>query len=456
MFNRFRSSPEFQVYNLVTLNLPFADDASHYFKRLCSLSGCVWLHSGGEVTANSRYDILTALPSATTTETDPDKLTTELNSRFSMEMHDEPAREIALPFTGGWIGFFAYQFNHARYGISKRGGYTSGDCWFGWYDWALVQDRELRRCHLIFTSHCSSATRRLVEDALVTEPVDLPYACGSFQRDEPASRYFASLQRIQEHILSGDCYQINYTQRFSATFNGSPAGAFESLRLAVPSPFSAYVRLPDGAAIMSISPERFIEIADRDAVTQPIKGTAPRGADAEADLWHKTQLEQSEKNRAENVMIVDLLRNDFSRVCQPHTVQTPDLFSVQTFANVHHLVSTVRGRLLPNVSATEFILSCFPGGSITGAPKKRAMQIIDDLELYGRGVYCGSIGYISARRSDFNIAIRTFYAENARIYSWGGGGIVADSDAEQEYEESLQKVRALCNALETGSRGNLP
>ncbi len=436
---------------MVIVPLSFYGDANHYFKRICQLPGCVWLHSGGATTEDSRYDILTALPSAICTETDPDVLLAVLNDKLAQGDDASVTGSLPFPFTSGWIGFLAYQFNHARFDLARRAPYSSGDCWFGWYDWAIIQDRQSHRCDLIYTSGCTADTRRLVDQALNGEPADLRYTCGEFRNDEPESRYFASFGQIQEHILSGDCYQINYTQRFSARFSGSYAAAFETLRLAVPSPFSAYLQLPGGAAIMSISPERFIGVIDREAITQPIKGTAPRGADTESDDLHRIQLQDSEKNRAENVMIVDLLRNDFSRVCEPHSVETPKLFEVQSLANVHHLVSTVRGRLQAGISASEFILSCFPGGSITGAPKRRAMEIIDNLELHNRGVYCGSIGYITNGRCDFNIAIRTFYGEDDQIVSWSGGGIVADSVAEQEYEESLQKVRALCSALTVAS-----
>ncbi len=354
-----------------------------------------------------------------------------------------------LPFTGGWIGFIGYQARHSWFGLEHRPPYSCGDTWFGWYDWAIIQDHTLRVCQLLFTRACPLQTQTMVNIALTRPAVTRSFTCSNFVADQSRSYYLDALRSIKHYIVEGDCYQVNYAQRFSANFEGSASMAFHALRKAVPSPFSAYIGLPNGTAILSISPERFVEMNQRRVVTQPIKGTAARLSDHVKDRQQREQLQVSAKNRAENLMIVDLLRNDFNRHCLPNTVKVPTLFQLQSFANVHHLVSTIEGQLVPDLGHFEFLLSCFPGGSITGAPKKRSMEIIEELEPHPRGVYCGAIGYLSTNdRTDFNIAIRTFYQEHNRIYCWGGGGIVEASDPEQEFHESCQKVARLCRALD--------
>lgn len=424
--------------------LPFYDDAADYFDCLSHLTGCIWLHSG-DLERESRYDIITALPTETIGGGSAPALLEPVTRQLEAHRNSCPD----YPFTGGWIGFLGYQTRHSWFGLDYRAPYSCGDAWFGWYDWAIIQDRQDRSCRLLFTDICPSHIGSTVIAALSRRPAKRSFACGDFAADQSKSRYMKALQSIQRYIVEGDCYQVNYTQRFSANFEGSPAMAFHSLRRAVPSPFSAYIGLPHGPSILSISPERFIRVNGRLAMTQPIKGTAARSNDIAKDLRQQEQLLGSAKNRAENLMIVDLLRNDFNRHCLPNTVKAPKLFQLQSFANVHHLVSTIEGELAPDISHFEFLLSCFPGGSITGAPKKRSMEIIEELEPHARGVYCGAIGYLSSNdRSDFNIAIRTFYQEQNRIYCWGGGGIVEESDPEQEFRESCEKVARLCRALD--------
>jgi para-aminobenzoate synthetase component 1 len=259
------------------------------------------------------------------------------------------------------------------------------------------------------------------------------------------------VERIQAHIRAGDVYQVNLTQQLSAPLAGTAWEFYLRLRRVNPAPFGAF--LDGGAwAIVSASPERFLGVTpDGRVETRPIKGTRPRGATAAQDAALIAALRASEKDRAENVMIVDLLRNDLSRVCATGSVAVPELCAVESFATVHHLVSTVTGRLAPGRDAFDLLAAAFPGGSISGAPKIRAMEIIAGLEPVARGVYCGAIGYVSATGAmDTSVAIRTAVVRDGVVHFGVGGGVVADSDPAGEYAESLDKARGLVAALGDG------
>ena len=260
--------------------------------------------------------------------------------------------------------------------------------------------------------------------------------------------YLEAVARVREYIFAGDIFQANVSQRFEATLDGSAWEFYRRLRSRNAAPFAAYMECPE-AAIVSASPERFLRVdASGHVETRPIKGTRPRGLGPEHDAALGQALAESAKDRAENLMIVDLMRNDLSRVCAPHTVRVSELFSLERYATVHHLVSTVVGDLEPGRDALHLLRAAFPGGSITGAPKLRAMEIIAELEPSRRSVYCGSIGYWSLTGDlDTNIAIRTAIVQGDRVSFSAGGGIVADSDPAQEYEETLDKARGLIDAL---------
>ncbi|HET8816892.1 MAG TPA: aminodeoxychorismate synthase component I, partial [Pseudidiomarina sp.] len=262
------------------------------------------------------------------------------------------------------------------------------------------------------------------------------------------TEYTAKFERIQDYLRAGDCYQINLAQRFSADYTGNTWSAYQRLRTSNRAPFSGFLQLESGA-LLSLSPERFLSISAAGHVqTKPIKGTKPRSADAREDAALAEALAQSPKDRAENVMIVDLLRNDLSRLCEPGTVKVPTLFAIESYPAVHHLVSTVTGSLRDAKLGIELLGLAFPGGSITGAPKIRAMEIIEELEPHRRSFYCGSFGYFSQHgAADTNIAIRTLVAAAGRIHCWAGGGIVADSEASSEYQETLDKVAKILPVL---------
>ena len=260
--------------------------------------------------------------------------------------------------------------------------------------------------------------------------------------------YGERFNKVQEYLKSGDCYQINLAQRFDASFTGNPWLAYCQLRSANQAPFSAYINTGE-QQILSLSPERFIQVNGRKVETKPIKGTVPRSQDAHIDDANKTRLANSTKDRAENVMIVDLLRNDLGKVAKAGTVAVPKLFEIESFNAVHHLVSTVTSKLADAFSAVDQLKAAFPGGSITGAPKIRAMEIIEELEPHRRSIYCGSIGYISACGAmDTSITIRTLVCENKQIYCWAGGGVVADSTLESELQETYDKVNRILPVLE--------
>jgi para-aminobenzoate synthetase component 1 len=279
------------------------------------------------------------------------------------------------------------------------------------------------------------------------EPVSDFALAGAWIDEFPPAQYRVAFERLQTYIQAGDCYQVNLARRFANSYRGDPWHAYQNLRAVAAAPFSGYMESPAGA-VLCFSPERFLAADGGELLTQPIKGTAARGSDPASDRQLAAALCSSEKNRAENLMIVDLLRNDLGRSCVPGSIAVEQLFELQSFATVHHLVSSIRGRLRPGQHPLDALRNCFPGGSISGAPKIRAMQIIDELEPQPRSVFCGAIGYIGADgRMDTNLTIRTLLASAGQIYAWVGGGIVADSNCSDELAETLNKIEPLLKAL---------
>ncbi len=334
-----------------------------------------------------------------------------------------------------------------------------GAGWVGQFDWSLHISADSQRAAIHIDTECSLPTRNSLKALINGAPPPESPTFGNTSafkmvRDfEPLQRpdaYRAGVEAILELIAAGDCYQVNLAQQFKGQFRGNPFDAFLALLNAVPVPHAGYINAGD-YQVLSISPERLLRIHDRAVESKPIKGTRPRGNTAEKDLAYREDLLNDPKDRAENLMIVDLIRNDMSRFCEPFSVKVPLLFDVESYENVHQLVSTVTGTLAPGCSAFDALLSAFPGGSITGAPKRRAMEIIDALEPTGRSAYCGSLFYWDFNGNlDSNIAIRTMITESGgEIYCWGGCGIVADSDPESEYQESLTKVQRLMDTLES-------
>jgi para-aminobenzoate synthetase component 1 len=444
--------------------LEYSDAVARRFRALADLPWPVWLDSAARG-PNGRYDIFAADPSVTlrtrgeSTEvvTRGGAVTTSPRSPFALLREQLGARcapAADLPFCGGAIGYFGYDLGRRleRLPSVAAADVDMPELAIGVYDWAVVVDHERRRARLVGTGRdprtfeqWPSLLERVARGPAKPAPPFrvLTRARSSLSRDE----YAEAFRRVQEHIRVGDCYQVNLTQRFAARADGDPWAAYLKLREINPAPFAAYLDFPDGKVLCS-SPELFLRVVGRSVETKPIKGTRPRAADRARDRALAEALRASAKDRAENVMIVDLLRNDLGKTCAPGSVRATKLFDVESFATVHQLVSTVEGQLAPGKDALDLLAGCFPGGSITGAPKVRAMQIIEELEPQRRGVYCGAIGYVGYDGNlELNIAIRTLVQHGDSIYAWAGGGVVADSEVESEYQESLDKAAALLEVL---------
>jgi para-aminobenzoate synthetase component 1 len=299
-------------------------------------------------------------------------------------------------------------------------------------------------CHETATWHGSGGLA-----AKMRENPDPPALVGDFHARHSREWFLDGVERIREWIAAGDIYQVNLAQAFEAELaGGSLFGLYRQLRDATPAPMAAWLAL-DGREVLCSSPESFLKISGRRIETRPIKGTRPRFPDPDDDLRSAYELQTSAKEIAELVMITDLLRNDLGQVCEFGTVEVAELLRLESLAQVHHLVSTVTGMLRSGIDAIEALAACFPGGSITGAPKKRAMEIIRELEQSPRGLYCGAIGWIGYHgECQFNIAIRTLLRENGKLTYHTGAGIVADSDPLREYDETLHKAAGIRLAVE--------
>ncbi len=314
-----------------------------------------------------------------------------------------------------------------------------------------LDELQIPDARLVFYEELLNQSQPSIEDANLSQSSGRMARAGTLNSENLTPQYQTSIAQILEWIAAGDIYQANYTQRFTQPLPCSPAQLYERLRAQNPAPFAAFLEWDD-LAIVSNSPEKFLSLKNRVLEAQPIKGTMRRGRDSQEDEALKRQLQFSPKDRAENVMIVDLLRNDLGRVCEYGSVHVPELFEVQTFPTLHHLVSTVRGTLRANCDAIDAIRACFPCGSITGAPKIRAMQILDELENVRRGVAMGAIGYFAFDGDmEWNVAIRTVTCKNGHAFFHVGGGIVADSHAQNEYEEMQLKAQAIRQALRSTS-----
>lgn len=429
--------------------LPYFKDGAEYFTHFAHLPYAVFLDGCQSFDLRERYSIITANPHILITPTASDifsEIRTHLHHlRSSIKI---PTVYQYLPFKIGAIGYFSYDLARRYFPIKTQ---TIDDIALppvaiGIYYWSLIIDHHEKKTWVIALT---DEQLQYVNTQLSAPPIDESFEIlDNFQSNMTFHDYAVAFQKIQYHIRQGDCYQVNLCQRFSTTYRGSPWKAYQYLRQINPTPLSTYFNLDNNQAILSFSPERFLRIKNNDVETKPIKGTAARFEDLMDDERSAKKLLHSEKDNAENLMIVDLLRNDLGKCCKPGTIHVPKLATLESFPNVHHLVSTVMGQLRNNQDALDVLRHCFPGGSITGAPKLRAMQIIEALELHRRSVYCGSIGYIDIDGNlDCNIAIRTFICDRNQIHCYTGGGIVADSILKNEYEESKMKVERLIHAI---------
>ncbi|OAT24100.1 aminodeoxychorismate synthase component 1 [Buttiauxella gaviniae] len=451
------------LQTLTFRTLPWHPNAvQHTFKAIALQPWAMLLHSGFAEHPHNRFDILVAEPRATlvtrgaqtticvegvssTHHSDPLQLLQQTLDSFGYQSATHPE----LPFLGGALGLFGYDLGRHFEKVPEiaQADLNTADMAIGIYDWALIADHKLKKLTLICWGECSARLNWLeAQKVPVVEPFRLTSAWRSSMTRE---QYGLKFRQVQEYLKSGDCYQVNLAQRFNACYEGDEWQAFEQLNAANRAPFSAFIRLPE-SVILSLSPERFILLEGKNIQTRPIKGTLPRLADPIADAQQAEKLANSPKDRAENLMIVDLLRNDIGRVAVPGSVKVPELFVVEPFPAVHHLVSTITAQLPQHLQATDLLRACFPGGSITGAPKVRAMEIIEELEPQRRNAWCGSIGYLSfCGNMDTSITIRTLTAEGGKLYCSAGGGIVADSVESAEYQETFDKVNRILPQLES-------
>jgi para-aminobenzoate synthetase component 1 len=473
------------------------------FRRLASLAHPLFLDSALAHPLLGRYSFVTADPfdwlwsrgrstylaseKRFREDSDPFTVLAELLDRYRCE----PVAGLP-PFQGGSAGLFGYDLCHHLEKLPRPrfDEFNIPDLAVGFYDWVLAFDHEQDQAWLITTGfpetdpraryrraeqrraeikrrlHEHRPERRRGQETRAERetcaesggrgtPLDrselapqwpvpgLPGLTSNFDR----AAYLAAAGRAVEYIHAGDCFQVNVSQRLLVPARLSPLELYGRLRQRNAAPFAAYFDLGD-FVVASASPERFMMVQRDEVETRPIKGTRPRGATAALDEVHVRELLASAKDRAENVMIVDLLRNDLGRVCAYGTVRVPAVCRVESYRFVHHLVSEVRGRLRPGLGPIDLLRAAFPGGSVTGAPKIRAMEIIAELESTARGPYCGCLGYIGFDRSmDTNILIRTMTVGRGWVQFPVGGGIVADSLPEQEYEETWHKAEGLLRAL---------
>jgi para-aminobenzoate synthetase component 1 len=468
------------------VELPYREPAGvrELFTHFVNEPWALLLDSGKTLHQAAQFDIILARPRATFSFTDAVTSITgadikvthqpfeDLKAFYEFGLKDylpfssEVAELNQLPFHGGIAGFCSY--DAGRY-VEQLPSTADNDIElpelaFGLYEWAFISDHKNHKSFLVkFCRYCDAYWKdiivefeKLYEESAPVLP-DTFKLQHSWQSNMDKSGYIERFNKVQDYIHSGDCYQVNLAQRFSASFSGHPWNAYLMLTEHNQAPFSSYMNVGE-QQILSLSPERFIQVFPQGTgknkklhvVTQPIKGTRPRSKNEAEDKRLSDELQSSEKDRAENLMIVDLLRNDIGRNAEIGSVIVSKLFELQTFISVHHLVSTIEADLAPDSDVFTLLKHCFPGGSITGAPKIRAMEIIEELEPHRRSIYCGSMLYLDFRGYlDSNIAIRTLVTDNNKIHAWGGGGLVADSEAENEYEETLHKLSKILPVLDS-------
>ena len=452
---------------LTSVEVPYFENVAPVFSAFARLPWAIFLDSGRPLSKFGRYEIFSAFPKKTfvthgklTTITsggnqqvvpdDPfDLLTSELSRHF-VESDD-------FPFSGGALGFFSYDLGRRieNIPISALDDIGIPEMAVGIYHWAYIADH-IEKKSVVVGDLSEPRVRLNWQDIIekVSSQKNDEQECNSYralnkiQSNMTAEQYQEKFSSVKSYIGSGDCYQVNLAQRFTVKVEGDAWFGYQQLRKINPSPFSAYMNIPE-CKVLSVSPERFLQVSDDVVETKPIKGTRPRSEDSTIDQQLQDELEESTKDQAENVMIVDLLRNDLSKCCEINSVKVTKLFDIESYPTVHHLVSTIEGKLPNKTSPVELLRECFPGGSITGAPKIRAMEIIEELEPHRRGLYCGSVGYIGFnRKMDTNIAIRTIIQKQNQAYFYAGGGLVWDSNVDEEYQETFDKAAAMFKFFE--------
>jgi para-aminobenzoate synthetase component 1 len=429
-----------------------------------------WSFLGAEpfltFSAKGRKTLINRQGKETIKEGDPFLLLQQLLAEFAIQ---KPAD--SPPLLGGAIGYFSYDLCQLLEKLPTRAvdDINTPDCFLGFHDVIVAIDHIYKRAFICSTGWPERNSKKRGQRARQRlEAVREHLKCGHDANDLLLKRsqngtldcnfsredYLTAIKKAKEYIAAGDIYQVNLSQRFSCPFEKSPLELYRRLRSLNPAPFAGLIQ-GEKWSLVSASPERFLQVRGDWVETRPIKGTRPRGVIPAEDERLAQELMASPKDRAENVMIVDLERNDLGKVCEFGSVQTTELCTLEKYPTVFHLVSTVEGKLRAEENALSCLRACFPGGSISGAPKIRAMEIIEELEPTKRGPYTGAMGYFCfSGDMDFNIIIRTFVVKNGRAYFQVGGGIVADSDPEAEYQETLDKGRALEWALTAREKEN--
>lgn len=378
----------------------------------------------------------------------------EYLKKYLLEHKDE--NKSSLPMVSGAIGYFSYEYGRKLMQVPscKENLVSIPDAMLIFYDFYVIEDRHEKKTYLVANGITEDAEKLLsCVERQISEPAEETVGIctdsfnievtPNFEKEE----YKQAVDDMIRYIIEGDIYITNMTQQLKVKSDKKPLDVFYNLRENNPSPFGGYMDYGD-FQIVCASPERFLKMKQGHVNTRPIKGTRKRGETPEEDLFMRTELENSEKDKSELLMIVDLERNDLNRVCRPGSVKVNELFTVEEYATVFHLVSDIEGELEEGKTVMDLLEAAFPGGSITGAPKYRAMEIIDELENNQRSLYTGSIGYLTLDGDcDFNIVIRTALHKDGMYYLGVGGGITAESDLEFEYEETLQKAKAVLEAM---------
>lgn len=473
--------------DIMLVNLPYLEELINLYPFFRDLPQPILLDSNHPHFNDTDCDILVADPLAS--------LSADLtSSHLNIQWRDKPLLEVepslsvmesieslinqacqqewaqaadsTIPFTGGLVGYFGYDGGHF---IETLPNTVSHDVNLpiiqaGLYGWSIISLHKSKQTFLMYTPWCdeeqvsailsrhqryqkNNATAQNKTQEAGIKPFLLKQP---FQSNMSKQDYQQKFETVQDYIQAGDCYQVNLAQRFSSAYSGDTFDAYQSLRKSCPTPFSAYMEIDKLGSVLSHSPERFLQVNQGRVESKPIKGTRARGKTPAQDEALAKELLASTKDRAENLMIVDLLRNDMGRTCDTGSIKVPKLFALESYPNVHHLVSTVIGSIQEKDKHFNVFRHSFPGGSITGAPKIRAMQIIDELEPHERSVYCGSIAYFSLNgQMDSSITIRSLVADKENIHCWAGGGLVADSKCEEEFDETFTKVKRLTHTLET-------
>ena len=360
-----------------------------------------------------------------------------------------------LPYIAGAMGYFSYDLGRTieEIPVMATEEVKIPDCYFYFYDNAVIVDNLKKKTYVTALGILKSkedSINEIKDKVLKGHKVqyrELNKSNTEFTSNFGKDEYIDTVEKVRQFIRSGDVYITNLTQRFCCETKKDPYDVYKNLRHINPAPFAAFMNVED-FSLVSSSPERFLEIRNNIVQTRPIKGTRPRGKNKEEDLKNRQELIDSEKDKAELLMIVDLERNDLSKVCKPYSVKVTELFKLEEYSTVFHLVSTVVGEVKDKYTSVDCIKACFPGGSITGAPKVRSMEVIEELEPTRRNIYTGCIGYLGFDgNADLNIVIRTILMKDGKAYLGVGGGITWESEKEAEYEETLDKAKALMRVL---------